>query len=554
MTKTCLDCQNTFEVSKQDLAFYEKVSPVINGTKFQLPEPKTCVQCRHQRRLAFRNERKLYNRKCDLCHKEIISTHAPERPFHSYCPTCWWSDNWDSTSVARDIDFNRPFFMQFEELMHEAKLVSLFTKNNENSDYVNQETDDRNCYLNAGGHFNQDCYYNTYSIKGKNNVDNYWVINSELLYMSAHCENCYSSSYLQDCCDVRDSHYCKNCRDCEHCFGCYGLRHKQYYFFNQSLSKEEYELKVAECLHDYHTREEARQRAGQFFTSFPHQAAKLDQCEDCTGDALLKSKNVQNGFSAEECQDCKNIYIAVNLKDVEDVSSAGWTELAYQCCSSMHGYNTLFASQYIDLRDAMYCIQCFQCKNIFGCAGMHHKEYCILNKQYTKEEYEALLPKIIEHMGKTDEWGEYFPYSVSAYYYNDSVAQEYFPIDAEKAKKLGSSWRDNNLYNRYSGPKVDIPLRIQDTPDDILRNILSCEGCEKNYRIIAQELNYYRTNKIPIPHHCMDCRHNYLLSIKPAQNLWSRQCMNCHKNLLSSYAPNRPETIYCEACYLKTAY
>jgi hypothetical protein len=26
------------------------------------------------------------------------------------------------------------------------------------------------------------------------------------------------------------------------------------------------------------------------------------------------------------------------------------------------------------------------------------KEYCILNKQYTKEEYEILVPKIIEHM------------------------------------------------------------------------------------------------------------------------------------------------------------
>jgi len=31
-------------------------------------------------------------------------------------------------------------------------------------------------------------------------------------------------------------------------------------------------------------------------------------------------------------------------------------------------------------------------------------KYCILNKQYSKEEYEELVPKIIEHMQKTGEW------------------------------------------------------------------------------------------------------------------------------------------------------
>jgi hypothetical protein len=36
--------------------------------------------------------------------------------------------------------------------------------------------------------------------------------------------------------------------------------------------------------------------------------------------------------------------------------------------------------------------------------GLHDKSYCILNKQYTKEEYEELVPKIIEKMMKDDEW------------------------------------------------------------------------------------------------------------------------------------------------------
>lgn len=51
-----------------------------------------------------------------------------------------------------------------------------------------------------------------------------------------------------------------------------------------------------------------------------------------------------------------------------------------------------------------YCIDCYDTKNCFGCIGLRNKQYCILNKQYTKEQYEELVPKIIEHMTKTGEW------------------------------------------------------------------------------------------------------------------------------------------------------
>ena len=40
-----------------------------------------------------------------------------------------------------------------------------------------------------GGHYNEDCYYDTYSLWGKNNVG-YWVIKSECLYECIRCENC----------------------------------------------------------------------------------------------------------------------------------------------------------------------------------------------------------------------------------------------------------------------------------------------------------------------------------------------------------------------------
>jgi hypothetical protein len=46
----------------------------------------------------------------------------------------------------------------------------------------------------------------------------------------------------------------------------------------------------------------------------------------------------------------------------------------------------------------IYCDSCDACKNCFGCTGLKHKEYCILNKQYTPEEYEQKVSKIIDKM------------------------------------------------------------------------------------------------------------------------------------------------------------
>jgi hypothetical protein len=83
-TKICKHCESNFEITDKDLEFYEKVSPIFkiplnpplkkgevtkeqgDFVKFLIPTPKLCPSCRHIRRLCWRNERKLYHRKCDF--------------------------------------------------------------------------------------------------------------------------------------------------------------------------------------------------------------------------------------------------------------------------------------------------------------------------------------------------------------------------------------------------------------------------------------------------------------------------------------------------------
>lgn len=80
-TKTCQNCKQNFVIEPEDFNFYEKI---------KVPSPTLCVDCRQQRRYAWRNERTLYRRNCDLCGKNMVTIYSPNKPYKVYCHDCWW--------------------------------------------------------------------------------------------------------------------------------------------------------------------------------------------------------------------------------------------------------------------------------------------------------------------------------------------------------------------------------------------------------------------------------------------------------------------------------
>jgi len=116
-TKVCRHCQTRFEITDKDLEFYEKVSPVFNEKKYQIPNPSLCPDCRQQQRYTFRNERNLYKRTCDSSGENLISMHRPDTKFPVYKHGIWWWDSWDALSFGADYRFNTPFFSQFQSLL-----------------------------------------------------------------------------------------------------------------------------------------------------------------------------------------------------------------------------------------------------------------------------------------------------------------------------------------------------------------------------------------------------------------------------------------------------
>jgi len=160
-------------------------------------------------------------------------------------------------------------------------------------------------------------------------------------------------------------------------------------------------------------------------------------------------------------------------------------------------------------------------------------------------------------MIKSGEYGEFFPFSVSPFPYWDTVAQEHFPLTKEEVLAKGYNWREPTVRS-YIVTKEwhDLPGSISEVTDEILKETISCEHngecaeqCTKAFKITPAELKFYREMNIPLPTLCYQCRHASRVKTRNPLKLWDRACAKCAVAIKTSYAPERPEVIYCETCY-----
>ncbi|MBU0667986.1 hypothetical protein KJ951_00430, partial [Patescibacteria group bacterium] len=513
MQKNCRKCMAAYDVSEEDLAFYNELSPVFNGKKYEIPAPEKCPDCRQQQRLAWRNERTLYFRKCDGTGKRILSVFSPDKPFKAYHSDYWYSDKWDAKQYGRDFDFSRPFFEQFEELMKDVPQLALSVLSNQNSEFVNQAGWNKNCYLIFEAAHDENCYYGNYVNYCRDCMDTLNIVQSELCYECTDCQNCYNLKFSQDCVNCSDSWFLKDCIGCKNCFGCVNLKNKEYFFLNKKCAKEEYERKVREVnVAAASGLKQMRRKFTDYTLQFSRKFMHGIQNENSDGDYVSNTQNCHNCFDLINSQDCKNVISSYNMKKVHDVCIFGGdkgAEFSYNCHEIGDSVRNICFSDQIwsGVSDVYYSKLCLSgSTQLFGCVGLRHAKYCIMNKQYTKEEYDELVPKIIEHMRQAGEWGEFFPAQISPFGYNETIANVYYPLKKEECAGMGLKWKDSEETPRQGGAKKAVET-IAEVTDSIFGDVLRCEDCGKGYKIIAQELAFYRGADLPLPHVCADCRH-----------------------------------------------
>ncbi len=559
--KTCAITGKPFAIFQSDINFYDKISPTFDGEKYLLPAPTLCPEEREARRFSRRNESKLYRRTCDKTGESIIAIYPAKSPYTVYDRKVRYSDQWDAMDYGRDYDFSKTFFENFDALNLAVPKKSLHTVDSmENCHYCNYGINSKNCYLCMGACLAENCLYGSVPVQSMYDVDGTFCLACQHTYQCAHCTNCFECAYCDNSTNSKFSQFLSFCNNCENCLGCVNLQTARYCILNKQYTKEEYESMAKEILKDRTSIAAFKEKFEELTRMSPRSSVFNIGSEDCFGNYM---------------QGCKNdILCYLNLQSFDDRYGMGggygsnnifdgyaYTQSSYSMeisGFSWHKSAFILTGEY-GCSECYYCQHINACENCFWCIGIKNKKYCILNKQYTKEEYEQRVWKIITQMIVDKERGEFFPVTSSTFAYNETIGQQYRPIAQDEATKRW--WRrqeEEYFINIPEGMEKiqgkDLPLTIWEVGDDILNKVIICQKSGKPYRIIQQELDFYRKHNIPLSTTHQDVRQEEVLKKRMPMGFYIITCPHCNQETLSSYPENSWYTVRCPACYNKEVY
>ncbi len=555
MQQTCRQCRAIFDVTDDDLAFYDRVSPVFGGKKYLIPPPTFCPMCRQQLRLYHKNFFRLYVRNSSKSDRKVVSMYRPDAAVPVYAVDEWWSDSWQGQDYGQDIDMSTSILGQISALSTRVPHIANVVAQSENCDYCNFCFESKNSYLVSGCVKNEECLYGHIVWFSRGTVDSLYSYRCEYCYECVGCSDCYNVRHARDASNCSDSSFLDDCTGCRNCFGCVGLHSKEHHIFNVPCPAKEYLSRVATL---FKNPEVIRKTMDALQPQHIVKAVRSTNAENVSGNYLYNCKNVRHSFDLQNSEDCAYCTTLSNFTDAMDIDFAAIkTELAYNSLTS-YGQSIVCCANCMSVgANLTYCDNCFSCKDCFGCVGLKNARYCILNRQHTREEYERLVPPIITKMQEDGEWGEFFPVAMSPFAYNETMAQAYFPLTKEQAVQQGFQWSDYEAPPPHAEKVIsaeELPHAIDTVSDDILQSAIQCEVTGKPFKIIKQELDFYRHMQLPLPHLHPDERHRWRMAQRNPRKLWDRQCAKCGKGIQTSYASERPEIIYCEECYLKEVY
>jgi len=579
-TKTCQNCKKGFIIDSEDFSFYEKM---------KVPSPTFCPLCRVERRLAFRNERRLFKTKDAFTGKDIFSLYPNESGKKIVTEEEWFKDSWDSLEYAQDVDFSTNFFEQIYKLEKEVPVFALRVEYMTDSPYCANASGLKNSYICFNSSYSENCMYGNAVDFSKECLDNSHVNHSERCYECFWSQKCYQCYFTIMSAESSNLWFCRDCISCNDCFGCANLRKASYCIFNKQYTKEDYTLEIEKMkLNTLAGIKEARVKARAFWNTQPTKCNQGIKNYNSTGSYVTNCKNANDCFLLREGENmryCQYLQVPKN-KDCYDASAWG-ENMELHCETCLCGgntYNMKFCTDcWPNCENLEYCVSSFSSTDCFGCVGLKKKQYCILNKQYTKEEYFELVEKIKKHMndvpyvdkkGRVYKYGEFFPIELSSFGYNNTTTFQYFPMTKEKALENGYPWIE------VERGKYNITIKAGELPEsaneNITKEVIECANCKNPYRILKDEYGFYKKENLPIPDLCDECRFRRRIEDRLKFQLYDRTCMckgekdetgkyknstkhfhgdgPCGEKFKTGYNPESNEIIYCEKCYQQEVY
>lgn len=299
---------------------------------------------------------------------------------------------------------------EFLELRDRQPRAALYQVVNFNSDYTNYTDGLKNCYLLTNAFNSEDCFFGRNLSYNRDCIDCDHCHGCELCYQCVDCIGCYNGNFLQDCEQCTDCTFGYDLRGCRDCFGCMSLRQKQYYIFNQPYSKELYFEKIHEfqVLIQRGEVQELQAQFEQLKNLLPHRAAHLLQSENVAGDYIVNSKNCFYSFDIKDSQDLGYCYEVKKSTDCFDIAVGEFMVGNYECHSAWKLQNSTYCNNCWESSDLEYCDQVFRSNHCFFCVYLNHKEYHILNKPYSKDEYFKQVAACKEQLKAAELYGRWF--------------------------------------------------------------------------------------------------------------------------------------------------
>ena len=559
-TRQCRNCRQQFSIEPDDAAFYGKMRVAV---------PDICSQCGVQRMMALRNERILYRRTCEHCKKETLSLYHPKAPFVVFCHDCWWSDSWDGMEHGMEYTASQSLIDQFKALQARVPREALIILNSTNCDYGNNVRESKDCYFSFLIAQCEKILYSIWMVGAKECMDDHKVVESELVFHSVDVAKSYHCAFLQDSSDCTDCHFSYDLKGCSNCLLCYNLRNKSHCIRNKQVSKEEYESELRKVLNgSYRSFLETEKEYEKLKKQALRKYAFLLKCgSDVVGNYLQNCGKTYWCFDGVGNEEVRYVASILNTKHAQYGYAIGTqpAEFLFGVSVIKGGSNNTNSFNLFNCNDCAWSDSLISCSKCVACVGLKNKKYCILNREYRKEEYET----IIRELEKKEEFAKLVSSRFGTFGYNETAAHDYYPLTKQEAIALGYSWQDDFLFT--TGKETLSPEQLLDNiseaNDDILKEVFRCIECKRNYRMVAEELRYLRSFLLPLPRICPQCRFAKRRAARLPFKLWKRQCMcdynartnsanhvhhaegRCPNEFETSYAPDRKEIVYCEQCY-----
>ncbi len=426
-------------------------------------------------------------------------------------------DNWENTENIKDYLSDKWFFNDFQKLFLETPLDNIIQiGKNENTRYADMIINSKNVYLSSWiARDNENILY-SFRVREfcKNVFNSIWVVsNSNNVYSCVWISNSFNIFYSSSINNSNNIYFSSNLTWCTECILCNDLENSSYYIENKKYSKKDYLVKKEEILKDKKNYLKLYKKVDKNWKKY--------NTENVTWTNITESENIENGNFIFNCKNWRNIMYGWSNNDGQN-----WYDsmIIWKWIKDIYGVNMCWANSsniYNSLtigwsHNIMYSMFLETCSYCIWCIWLKNKSYCILNKQYTKKEWEILADKIFTKMENDWILWDFFPWEINPFYFNDTIAGILWNFSKETAEKKWYIWRNKEI-------KTDIPewsdiITITDLNDyqwynenwnweinpEILKKVIVDEKGDY-YRIVQIEYDFLMKHSLPLPEiHWMD--------------------------------------------------